>query len=82
MKNRGITLIALIITVIILLILAGAAISIAINGGDIFGKASEARDKWNVAVKEEENLLNLAKKYIEDNLSNPVITTTRDGMNS
>lgn len=60
-KENGITLIALIITVIILLILAGTAISIAINGGDIFGKASQARAEWNEAVAEEESELN---KYI------------------
>lgn len=32
-KNRGITLIALIITVIVLLILAGVSISFVMNGG-------------------------------------------------
>ena len=56
MKNnkRGITLIALIITVIVLLILAGTAIAIALNGGDIFGKASQARESWNNAVATEQ----------------------------
>ena len=53
----GITLIALIITVIILLILAGTAISIAINGGDLFGKAAETRETWNEAVEIEDNSL-------------------------
>ena len=56
--NKGITLIALIITVIVLLILAGTAISIAINGGDIFGKASQAREGWNSAVATEEQKIN------------------------
>ena len=55
--ERGITLIALIITVIVLLILAGTAISIAINGGDIFSKASEARKEWNISVEKEETEL-------------------------
>ena len=53
-SQKGITLIALIITVIVILILAGTAISIAINGGDIFGKASEAREGWNIAVQKEQ----------------------------
>ncbi len=52
--NKGITLIALIITVIVLLILAGTAISIAINGGDIFSKAADARNQWNTAVATEQ----------------------------
>ena len=56
-EEKGITLIALIITVIILLILAGTAISISINGGNIFGKTAEAGEKWNAAVKEEEKSL-------------------------
>lgn len=34
-ENAGITLIALVITVIVLLILAGTAISIAVNGNPI-----------------------------------------------
>ena len=57
-NKHGITLIALIITVIILLILAGTAISIAINGGDIFDKTSQARELWNDAVAKEENSIN------------------------
>ena len=57
-KQNGITLIALIITVIVLLILAGTAITIAINGGDIFGKASDARTQWNIAVETENTTLN------------------------
>ena len=54
MKNqKGITLVALVITVIVLLILAGTAITIAINGGDIFGKATDARTQWNNSVERE-----------------------------
>ena len=64
MHSGGITLIALIITVIILLILAGTAISISINGGDIFGKTSLAREEWNVAVKTEEDALYNVLEYL------------------
>ena len=53
-KNRGITLIALVITVIILLILAGTAITLGIDGGNLFGKTNEAATKWNAAVANEE----------------------------
>ena len=48
-ENRGITLIALVITVIILLILAGTAVTIGVNGGDLFSKTEKAKDKWNKA---------------------------------
>ena len=56
--QNGITLIALIITVIILLILAGTAISVSVNGRDIFGKTSDAREQWNEAVAAENDELN------------------------
>ena len=59
-NKRGITLVALVITVIVLLILAGTAISIAINGGDLFTKASDTRNTWNNAVATEETEINSA----------------------
>ena len=64
-KQKGITLIALIITVIILLILAGTAISIAVNGGDLFGKAQEAREAWNESVADEENNIKSILSYVD-----------------
>ena len=71
--QKGITLIALIITVIILLILAGTAISIAINGGDIFNKAAQARTKWNEQVNEENTVLNYYIEYL-DNIGKEPLT--------
>lgn len=49
--SKGITLIALVITIIVLLILAGVAISMAIDSGGLFGKANEAAESWNTAVE-------------------------------
>ena len=56
--KRGITLIALIITVIILLILVGTAISISISGGDLFGRSQNAVAQYNNRVAEKENKIN------------------------
>ena len=56
--EKGITLVALVITVIVLLILAGTTITIAINGGDLFTKTSDTKDMWNNKVDEEENAVN------------------------
>ena len=62
-EELGITLVALVITVIVLLILAGAAINMAINSEGLFGKANEAVEEWNSAVGEEESQLeNLIEK--------------------
>ena len=55
--KRGITLIALVITIIILLILAGVAINAIFNQGELFNKANEAVDKWNIALKEENDVI-------------------------
>ncbi len=65
MKNKGITLIALVITIIILLILAGAAVSIGLNENGIFEKANEAKESWNTKVAEENSILNNYISYIE-----------------
>ena len=51
-EERGITLIALIITVIVMLILAGVTIS-AITGG-LFGKVNEAKVRYDLSVIQEE----------------------------
>ena len=84
--KSGITLIALIITVIILLILAGTAISIAVNGGDIFGKTNQAREGWNSAVAEEERqlkdvlqILNTMPEYAETDVSGANVPVLPEG---
>ena len=56
-ERRGITLIALVITVIVLLILAGTAITLGLNGGDLFGHANTAAQRWNESVINEETVL-------------------------
>ncbi len=63
-KERGITLIALVITVIVLLILAGAAVSIGLNESDVFSKANTAKEDWNAKVEQEETSIRTALSYI------------------
>ena len=52
-RNKGITLIALIITIIILLILVGVSINLAIKG-DLFGSAEKAVSGTNDKVAQEQ----------------------------
>ena len=52
-KNKGITLIALIITIIILLILVGVSINLAIKG-DLFGSAEKAVEGTNDKTAQEQ----------------------------
>ena len=51
-KSRGITLIALVVTIIIILILAGVAM-VMFNGNGIFAKAQLGGEKYDAAQKEE-----------------------------
>ena len=55
-KERGITLVALVITIIILLILATISI-VALNNTKLFDRTIEARDKYQSSVNEENNVL-------------------------
>ncbi len=80
-EQKGITLIALIITIIIMLILVTVTISISLNGG-LFGYAKDAVKETNQALTEEEMLANGMVKIdgiwyrsMEEYLKNPTITT-------
>ena len=53
-NNRGITLIALVITIIVLLILAGISISMLSGDNSILSRAGQARDKTKETQKDEE----------------------------
>ena len=63
--KRGITLIALVITVIVLLILAGVAVSIGTNGDNLFSKANEAKTEWNEKVAEESTVKSVWQQLYE-----------------
>ncbi len=52
-RNRGITLIALVVTIIVLLILAGISISMLTGQNGILNRAQEAKEKTELAQKEE-----------------------------
>ena len=53
-QNNAITLIALIITIIVLLILAGVTLNMVMGDSGIFSKANQAKNKTEVAQYEEE----------------------------
>ncbi len=57
LKEKGITLIALVVTIIILLILAGVTLNMAINGDGLFSKARNAADKYKKAQEDEQELI-------------------------
>ena len=85
-REKGITLIALIVTIIVLLILAGVTINLAVNNQGIFNKAKTATRAYKNATEEEEASLALLEneidKYIPKNDDSKVseeITYTENG---
>ena len=63
--DRAITLIALIVTIIVLLILAGVTINLAVNDQGIFNKAKTATGTYKNASENEQTGLDEADKEIE-----------------
>ncbi len=63
-NQKGITLVALVITIIVLLILATVAISMAVNSEGLFTRAGNAANAWNTTYETEagqtNNLINYA----------------------
>lgn len=57
-KESGITLVALVVTIIVLLILAGVAISLTIGNNGIFNRAQEAANTWRNAETNEVHAFN------------------------
>ncbi len=63
-ESRAITLITLVITIVLLIILAGIMINIGLGENGLFTRAKEARDKYLVAEKGEEQILNELYKQL------------------
>ena len=63
-KEKGITLIALVVTIIVLLILAGVAINLSIGNNGLFTRAENATNTWRKAeANEQEEMSNFESLY-------------------
>lgn len=79
LKNtKGITLVALVITIIILLILAGISISALTNTG-IFQKAKDAKQKSNDAALDQNTKLDEYENELDKYLPQKLIDKVNDG---
>ena len=63
-KAQGITLIALVVTVIVLLILAGVTINLTIGDNGLFRRAQNAADTWQMAEQNEQSEMDEAADFI------------------
>ncbi len=70
LREKGITLIALVVTIIILLILSGVTLNMALSGDGLLAKARKAATDYNQKAIEEKLQLMYAEKIMENNNSN------------
>ena len=77
-NSKGITLVALVITIIILLILAGISISALTNTG-IFQKAKDAKQKSENAALDQNTKLDEYEKELDQYLPQKLIDKVNDG---
>ena len=76
LKEKGITLIALVVTIIILLILAGVTLNIALSDNGLFNKAKKAADDYKEAQDreaEEIDKLDYTFQDTQDELAGKVV---------
>ena len=79
-KERGITLVALVVTIIVLLILAGTAISLTLGEDGIFKKAKDAVDKYKDVAEQEKNMLYNLESDMEDIIGDPIPVKTAEAI--
>ena len=67
-NNKGITLIALVVTIVVLLILAGISINALIGDNGLIKRAQDAKDKWETAEKSDLESLNNINNFLKENI--------------
>ena len=65
-QEKGITLIALVVTIVVLLILAGVSISLVLNNNGVISKAKEAKNQYAEAQTNDEKQLNEVSDWIKE----------------
>ena len=78
-RNKGITLIALVVTIIILLILAGITLSLALNDNGIIKHAKNAKEQQIIATEKEKIALGYRNYLIDKQLSKESENSGEDG---
>ena len=73
-QEKGITLIALVVTIVVLLILAGVSISLVLNNNGVISKAKDAKNSTEKGQAQDE--VNLAINYLQ--IEDATSTLTRE----
>ena len=77
--NQGITLVALVVTIVVLLILSSVSLNLVLGDNGIIVKAKEAAETTAAAQEKEAIERNLLEKELENSLSTPAVEPT-DGV--
>ena len=84
-ENKGITLIALVVTIVVLIILATVSINAVLGQNGIIGKAKQAKEMYSNSIakdnEEMDRLLNEMAQYNEGSSSDDGKVTLPDGWN-
>ena len=65
-RQKGITLVALVVSIVVLLILAGVSLNLVLGNNGIVNKSKEAKKKYEEAQINEQSDLNNASDWIEE----------------
>ena len=79
--EKGITLVALVVTIIVLIILAGVTLNIVLDNDGIINKAKQAADDYENAQKEEQELLGQIEKYLNPPIPDGYVASSVPGEN-
>lgn len=78
-KWEGITLVALVVTIVVLLILAGITIMYTMGENSIFKKAQEAKNKTEDAIKNEQEIFENLQDYMNEAINGIQTKLINDG---
>ena len=77
-KQSGITVVALVVTIVVLLILAGVSINLVLGENGLISNAKEARDKTKSAEVNEKTQMDSASDFIAEAVNNTELPQTNE----
>ena len=80
-EEKGITLVALVVTIIVLIILAGVTLNIVLDNDGIINKAKQAADDYENAQREEQELLGQIENYLNPPIQDGYVASSVPGEN-
>ena len=80
-EEQGITLVALVVTIIVLIILAGITLNIVLDNDGIINKVQEATEEYENAEKEEQEILGQVENYLNPPIPDGYVASSVPGEN-